>query len=142
MHEPATFLAPRAIRWGTWVAAACGLLLTGSAVTDLSSGNRLTSSWFFLAIGPLQVAYYVWLASLARRPIVHITDREVMIRPIHDRAPAVVERNELVGLRWQDSFDLRLRLRSGSELSIHMKQIARHDRARLHHLLQEIVARA
>jgi hypothetical protein len=134
-----TFLAPRGLRWGGWVSALLGLLLMVLAVTGLLGGDRHFYLWFMLVVSPLQVAYYIWFASRAHRPVVRITDAEVLIRPILSRDPAVVERGELVGLRWQDSFDLRVCLRSGGEHSILMKQIARRDRHRLHDLLREIV---
>ena len=72
-------------------------------------------------------------------PVVRINDREIRWRAMVGTRFQQVNLDDVVGHRFQDTFDLRLRLRTGGERSIHLSQIAKRDWPRLVATIQEII---
>ena len=136
--EVVEFFAPRIYRGVSPIAAACGVIIAVGSTAQLFSGDHGLWIWFNLLSGLYIAGYAGWFAiGFWRNPVVRITSREVELGQLGSSARRRVLLSELVGLRWQDSFDLRLCARSGTEYSIHLSQVGRSDRQRLEGLWRE-----
>ena len=136
--EVVEFLAPRIYRVTSPIAAACGMISAAGSAAQLLSGDLGVRIWVTLLTGLYVAGFSGWFAiNLWRNPAVRITPREVELGQLGSSTRRRVLLSELVGLRWQDSFDLRLCARSGTEYSIHLSQVARSDRQRLEDVLRE-----
>lgn len=132
----AEFFAPRWMRLTMPLGVICGAFNVALALYELASGDARALTWLNLVNGLWLAGYFGWLSfRVLGYPIVRVTSDEIVLRPFGGRTPARLPRGQLSALRWQDSFDLRLRTRSGEEHSIRLSQISKSDRGRLVELL-------
>lgn len=133
------FYAPALLRLFMPIGAAAGLLNATFAVKALAAGVPMPPSpWFHLVAGLWFAGYFGWYAQLVwTRPVVRITSDAVEIRHPGRRRVVRLAFDELAGMRWQDSFDLRLCQRAGGEQSVFLKHVGRTDRARLATILAQ-----
>ena len=122
-------------RWGRIVWPTAVILATlgvGLAVRQLFQGDASWAVWFQLIVHAFWGMASVWLSYLTFCiPVVRIDDETVAWRAIFTKRFHYVNVRDIVGYRMQDSSDLRLRLHSGEERSIHLSQVAKRDRPAL-----------
>ena len=131
-------LAPRYARiiypLGMVAAAISGV----GAIILISRGQTLW--WFNLIAAVFGFCAFGWWSYLALFvPVVRFDSKRLAWRTMATRRFQEVPVRDLVGYRMQDSFELRLRLRSGEERSLHLSQIARNERPRLIVTIEEMV---
>jgi len=126
------FFAPKLFRVLMPVGALCAVTNAVMSAYQLASGNFSLQSWLGLVSGGGMSVWLGWFGYASwRYPVVRVTSTDIQLRPIGRRVCQRLPAGEVTGLRWQDSFDLRLQVREGQEYSIQMRQIARKDRARM-----------
>ena len=132
------FFARKLVRVGMPVGSVCMLINAGLSASQLAANDLRLHNWFGVVSGVLVSGWLGWFsASSWRHPLVRITATEIEVGYIGSRSRRRVRLEELVGLRWQDSFDLRLCTRSGTEYSVHFSQFALGDRGPLETVLRE-----
>ena len=110
---------------------------------QLVSGDLKVINWLGLLVNAPLAGFFGWCSVVSCSiPVVKLTANRIELRHIGSTVRKRVSLAELVGLRWQDSFDLRLCARSGAEYSIHLSDIGRHDRRRLDAVLRERIGLA
>ena len=135
-----TFAAPRSGRiiWPSGVLLAT--LMVVLAVVQLTRGEAGWFVWFQLIVNVCWGVAFAWLSYLTFFvPSVRMDAETVFWRAVVTKRFQDVRLRDIAGYRMQDSFDLRLRLHSGEERSIHLSQIAKRDRKALVAAIAKIV---
>ena len=132
------FFAPRLFRFFMPLGAACGSANVALSVYRLAVGDSGVQAWLGLFVGGWLAAYFGWVSVASwRHPVVRVTDTAVEFRQIGSVVHHRVLIEELIALRWQDSFDLRLCTRSGAEHALRVMQLAKKDRSRFVEMITE-----
>ena len=124
------FQASPIYRWGSVIGVAAALAGLVDAVATLGSDD---GTWrvAFLIASSYAAVYFAWLGyRLWRYPVVRVTADAIEWR--HLVGPARrLPIADVAGIRWQDSFDLRLQTRAGDEWSLRLGAMSRKGRERL-----------
>lgn len=122
--------ASRLYRYTFAIGLLCGIGMAGMWTYVVMSEGWW--AWLMLPMTLYLLLYYGYLSYQAwLRPVVRIDDRVIEWRAVvSPRVESIALRN-VVGCRLQDAYDLRLRLDTGDERSIHLSQVDRRDRRAL-----------
>jgi hypothetical protein len=126
------FAAPRLGRvlWPSGAIIAAFLVV--SAIVQLNREEAGWSVWLQLIFNTFWGVAFAWMSYLTFCvPAVRIDAGTVSWRTCVRNKFQLLKVQDLVGYRLQDTFDLRLQLKSGEERSIHLSQVAKRDRGPL-----------
>ena len=137
-----TFFAPRYARVWFPLGVVTSVLQIVLAAIMVSRGETAWVWWLNLLVPAFLLVFFARLSYLTMFvPVVQIDEQAIRWRAMVGRRFQRVNLDEIVGHRFQDSFDLRLQLRTGDERSIHLSQVAKRHRSLLVAAIQEIVGK-
>jgi hypothetical protein len=102
------------------------------SVVELKDGEAGVHGAFKLFVSVYMFLYFGWMSYLAwLRPAVRIDSRILQWRPGITWKYQRIDLDSIASCRMQDSYDLRLKLKTGDERSLHMSHMSTKERLKL-----------